>query len=56
MKQLPDFSRLRKEMGEMSKEMVKSQHRQTLWMVGSIGAIVGLIRLMDFFLHSGFPH
>lgn len=45
-------ARLQKGISELAKEMEKGFHRQTLWMVGSIGAIVGLIRLMDFFLHN----
>ena len=48
--------RLQKGMGDLAKEMEKGFHRQTLWMIGSIGAIVGLIRLMDFFLHNGVTH
>jgi len=37
---------------ELEVRMVSAMHRQTLWVVGSVGAIVGLIRLMDFFLNA----
>ena len=48
--------RLVKEIKELDIKMTAALHRQTLWVVGSVGAIVGLIRLMDFFLHSGVAH
>jgi hypothetical protein len=49
-------SRLAREIKELDVKMTASLHRQTLWVVGSVGAIIGLIRLMDFFLHSGVAH
>ncbi|MDP2834181.1 MAG: DUF1640 domain-containing protein [Pseudomonadota bacterium] len=40
---------------ELDAKMASALHRQTLWVVGSVGAIVGLIRLLDFFLHAAVP-
>lgn len=48
-----DVQGVRLEIEGVRAEIVRSAHRQTLWMIGAIGAIVGLIRLMDFFLQSG---
>lgn len=45
-------ARLQKDIKELEIKMVSAMHRQTLWVVGSVGAIVGLIRIMDFFLHT----
>ena len=46
--------RLRKEIGQIRVDakalevrLTQAIHRQTLWMVGAVGAIVGLIRLLD---------
>jgi hypothetical protein len=46
--------RLRKEMEQIRVEvkalevrLTQAIHRQTLWVVGAVGAIVGLIRLLD---------
>jgi hypothetical protein len=47
---------VRLEIKMLDVKMAAALHRQTLWVVGSVGAIVGLIRLMDYFLHSGVAH
>lgn len=47
---------VRLEIKGLEVKMTSALHRHTLWVVSSVGAIIGLIRLMDFFLHSGVPH
>jgi len=42
--------RLRKEIKEVEVRLVNTIHRQTVWVIGAVGAIVGLIRLLDHFL------
>ncbi|WP_188114783.1 hypothetical protein [Methylococcus geothermalis] len=42
--------RLQKEIKEVEVRLTQAIHRQTLWVVGSVGAVVGLIRLMEWFL------
>ena len=39
--------RLQKEIGQIRVDLTQAIHRQTLWVVGSVGAIIGLLRLLD---------
>ena len=39
--------RLQKEIKSLEVHLTQAIHRQTLWLVGAVGAIVGLIRLLD---------
>jgi flagellar motor component MotA len=43
-------ARLQKEIKEVEVRLTQAIHRQTLWVVGSVGAVVGLIRLLEWFL------
>ena len=47
---------VRLEIRSLEIKMATALHRQTLWVIGSVGAIIGLIRLLDFLLHSAVPH
>lgn len=47
--------RLQKEIKEVEIRLSQAMHRQTLWIVGSVGTIIGLIRLLDWFL-AHIPH
>ena len=40
-------ARLQKEIKALEVRLTQALHRQTLWMVGAVGAIVGLVRLLD---------
>ncbi|MFA7239611.1 MAG: hypothetical protein WC091_05810 [Sulfuricellaceae bacterium] len=51
-----DIEGVRLEIKGLEVKMTASLHRHTLWVVSSVGAIIGLIRLMDFFLHAGVTH
>ncbi|MBU0499508.1 MAG: DUF1640 domain-containing protein [Gammaproteobacteria bacterium] len=51
-----EIESVRLEIKSVEVRLVTAMHRQTLWVVGSVGAIVGLIRLMDFFLNAMLPH
>ncbi len=42
--------RLQKEIKEVEIRLVNAMHRQTIWVIGAVGAIVGIIRLLDFIL------
>ncbi|MDD5035036.1 MAG: hypothetical protein PHE55_09780 [Methylococcaceae bacterium] len=35
---------------EVEVKLTQAIHRQTLWMIGSVGAVIGLIRLLEWFL------
>jgi hypothetical protein len=41
---------VRLEIKEVEVRLVNTIHRQTVWVIGAVGAIVGLIRLLDHFL------
>jgi len=44
---------LQKDMRQLEVQLARAMHRQTLWVVGSIGSIIALVRLLDWFLtHS----
>ncbi|WP_367026446.1 hypothetical protein ABZN20_00610 [Methylococcus sp. ANG] len=43
-------AKLQKEIKEVEVRLTQAIHRQTLWVVGSVGAVVGLIRLLEWFL------
>ena len=48
-----DIEQSRRESREMEVRLTQAIHRQTLWVVGSVGAVVGLIRVLEWFLaHS----
>jgi hypothetical protein len=38
---------LRQEIKALEVRLTQAMHRQTLWLVGAVGAIVGLVRLLD---------
>jgi hypothetical protein len=40
-------ARLHTEIKSLEVRLTQAIHRQTLWLVGAVGAIVGLIRLLD---------
>ncbi len=43
----------RVEIKQLEVQLARAMHRQTLWIVGSVGSIIALIRLLDWFLtHS----
>ncbi|MDF9392345.1 MULTISPECIES: hypothetical protein [Methylococcus] len=42
--------KLQKEIKEVEVRLTQAIHRQTLWVVGSVGAVVGMIRLLEWFL------
>lgn len=48
--------RLMKEIRDLEIRMVSALHRQTLWIIGSVGAIIGAIRLLDVFLRASALH
>lgn len=39
--------RLQKEIKEVEVRLTQAIHRQTLWVVSAVGAVAGLIRLLD---------
>ena len=43
-------SRLQKEIKEVEIRVLNAIHRQTFWVIGSVGTIIGFIRLLDWFL------
>ena len=40
-------ARLQSEIRSLEIRLTQAIHRQTLWVIGAVGAIVGLIRLLD---------
>jgi hypothetical protein len=44
---------LSKESREAELRMRKAMHQQTLWMIGAVGTVVGLVRLLDWLLATG---
>ena len=45
-----DLEQSRREIREVEVRLTQAIHRQTLWVVGSVGAVVGLIRLLEWLL------
>ena len=45
-----DIEQSRRETREAEIRLVRAIHRQTLWVVGSVGAVVGSIRLLEWAL------
>jgi hypothetical protein len=41
---------LQKEIKDAELPMRKAMHRQTLWVIGAVGTVVGLVRLLDWLL------
>ena len=48
-----EIEKNRPEMKWIELEMARAMHRQTLWVVGSIGTLITAIRLLDWFLAHG---
>jgi len=44
---LKEIAQIRVEAKALEVRLTQSIHRQTLWIVGSVGAIVGLVRVLD---------
>jgi hypothetical protein len=44
-----DIEQTRLELKTLEVRLTQAIHRQTLWVVGAVGAIVGLVRLLDVF-------
>jgi hypothetical protein len=42
-----EIEQIRMEVKSLEVRLTQAIHRQTLWLVGAVGAIVGLIRLLD---------
>jgi hypothetical protein len=42
-----EIEQIRVEIKSLEVRLTQAIHRQTLWLVGAVGAIVGLIRLLD---------
>jgi len=42
-----EIEQIRLEMKALEVRLTQAIHRQTLWIVGSVGAIVGLVRVLD---------
>jgi hypothetical protein len=45
-----DIEQSRRETRELEVRLTQAIHRQTLWVIGAVGAVVGLIRLLEWFL------
>jgi len=45
-----DIEQSRRESREMEVRLTSAIHRQTLWIIGSVGAVVGAIRLLEWLL------
>ena len=50
LRQRKEIEGVRLEIKEVEVRLVNTIHRQTVWVIGAVGAIVGLIRLLDHFL------
>ncbi|MEY4194307.1 MAG: hypothetical protein RLZZ226_675, partial [Pseudomonadota bacterium] len=48
-----EIEKTRTDMKRIELEMARAMHRQTLWVVGSIGTLITAIRLLDWFLAHG---
>ena len=48
-----EIEKTRTDMKRIELEMARAMHRQTLWVVGSIGTLITVIRLLDWFLAHG---
>ena len=48
-----EIEKSRTDMKRIELEMARAMHRQTLWVVGSIGTLITAIRLLDWFLAHG---
>jgi hypothetical protein len=48
-----EIEKNRTDMKRIELEMARAMHRQTLWVVGSIGTLITVIRLLDWFLAHG---
>ena len=44
---LKEIAQIRVDAKALEVRLTQAIHRQTLWLVGAVGAIVGLIRLLD---------
>jgi hypothetical protein len=44
------FERVRLEIGALESRLHQALHRQTIWIIGAVGAVVGLILLLDYLL------
>jgi hypothetical protein len=44
-----EIEKIRLEMKELEVRLVAAMHRQTIWVITAVGAIVGLFRLLDLF-------
>jgi len=45
-----EVERVRAEVGAVETRLHQALHRQTVWIIGAVGAVVGLIRLLDYLL------
>jgi chromosome segregation ATPase len=45
-----EVQRVRAQVGAVDTRLQQAMHRQTLWIVGAVGTVVGLIRLLDYLL------
>lgn len=45
-----EIEKVRLEIKEVEVRFAQALHRQTLWLIGSIGAVIGGIRLLEWFL------
>lgn len=45
-----EVEKVRLEIKEVEVRLVKAIHRQTIWVITAVGAVVGLFRLLDVFL------
>jgi hypothetical protein len=45
-----DIEQNRRAIREVEVRLTQAIHRQTLWIIGSVGAVVGCIRLLEWFL------
>jgi archaellum component FlaC len=43
-----EVERVRGEIGAVEIRLHQALHRQTVWIIGAVGAVVGLIRLLDY--------
>lgn len=45
-----EVERVRAEVGAVETRLHQALHRQTVWIIGAVGTVVGLIRLLDYLL------
>jgi C4-dicarboxylate-specific signal transduction histidine kinase len=48
-----EIEKVRLEIREVEVRLAQAIHRQTLWVIGSVGAVIGLIRLLEWLLVQG---